>query len=447
MTEPCGQGELRDIFGSLIADRVTRKSPPTSSYAACFWIPLFALRCEEARCPELAAQPCALLAPDDLRRVWQVSPLARQAGVKAGLTISQAIGLCPTLRLREPDPVHYDQQFGQLLAALGTVSPVIEPAELGRVFVGMDGMERLVGSPEQQVDAIGAAVGRSGGGAVSDNNASDRLTASPPGRLGFGLGKFVSWVAATRARPGHAVIIRPGEEQKFLAAQSLSVLPHDPDTHRRLRQLGLKTLADLTALPEAAVVAQFGRAGRHLWQLAAGVLAEPVVGREVPEPIVAALTFFSPVTDLEMLTQALAQLIERALKHPRRIGWRVRRVCVQAALEYGTSWMIEAVLKDPSADRKHILAPLKTRLDLAPPMKAVERLVVEFNAFAPGTAELQLFARDANAAARAGRRRALRHAVQEIKLRLRKSPLYHIIEVQPWSRIPERRYALIDYEP
>ncbi len=83
----------------------------------------------------------------------------------------------------------------------------------------------------------------------------------------------------------------------------------------------------------------------------------------------------------------------------------------------------------------------------APPTKAVERLTVEFCSFAPGTTALQLFARDANAAARAGRQRALRYAVQEIKLRLRRSPLYHIIEVQPWSRIPERRYALIDYEP
>jgi hypothetical protein len=77
------------------------------------------------------------------------------------------------------------------------------------------------------------------------------------------------------------------------------------------------------------------------------------------------------------------------------------------------------------------------------------RLAVEFVAFAPGTAELQLFARDAGAAARAGRRRALRNAVQEIGLRLRlqRSMLYHIIEVQPWSRIPERRYALIDFDP
>jgi hypothetical protein len=148
-----------------------------------------------------------------------------------------------------------------------------------------------------------------------------------------------------------------------------------------------------------------------------------------------------------MLRRALARLLDRALKHPRRIGWRVRRVCVRAALEHGTSWMIDAVLKDPSADRSRILAPLKTRLALTPPLKAVERLAVEFAAFTPGTTELQLFARDANAAARAGRRRALRNAVQEIKLRLRQSTLYHIIEVQPWSRIPERRYALIDFEP
>jgi len=424
-----------------------RKSPPTSSYAACCWIPYFALRCEEARRPELAVQPCALLASDDIRRVWQVSPLARQAGVKAGLTTSKAIGLCPTLRLCEPDPVHYDLQFAQLLAALGSVSPVIEPAELGRVFVGTDGLERLYGPPEKQVEEIRMRIAECGMGNRSAGVDSAFDTPHSALRVGFGLGKFTSWVAATRARPGHAVIVRPGEEGEFLAAQPLAVLPLDPDTHRRLRQLGLKTLADLTALPEAAVVAQFGRTGRRLWRLAAGVLAEPVVGREVPEPIVTALTFFSPVSDLEMLTQAMGQLIERALKHPRRAGWRVRLVRVRAALEHGTSWMIEAVLKDPSADRSRIMAPLKTRLDLAPPMKAVERLVVEFAAFAPGTTELQLFARDANAAARAGRRRALRHAVQEIKLRLRQSPLYHIIEVQPWSRIPERRYALIDFEP
>jgi nucleotidyltransferase/DNA polymerase involved in DNA repair len=426
---------------------MTRRPHLASATAACCWIPLFALRCEEGRQPELSAQPSALLAPDGAARLWQVSPLARRAGVKPGMTVSQAIGLCPALRLCEPDPVYYDEQFSGLVAVLRAVTPVIETPELGRAFLGMDGLEGLHGGPEGQLDAITATLRRWGSQAVKESDGSERLAARPPVRLGWGRGKFVAWVAATRARPGEAVIVRPGEEGKFLAAQPLSVLPLDPATHRRLRQLGLKTLGRIAALPEEAVVSQFGGAGRRLWRLAAGAALERVVGREEPEPIVVAITFFSPVAERELLEHALGQLLERALKHPRRSGWRVQVVRVRAELEHGASWLVEATLKDPSADRARIAAPLRTRLEQAPPGGAVERLAVEFTAFTPGSTDLQLFARDASAAARAGRRRALRTAAQEIKLRLKRSLLYHVIEVQPWSRLPERRYALIDFEP
>src|SRR5437867_744361 len=314
-----------------------------SDSAACCWIPLFALRSELARRPELASLPVALVAPDTARppRVWQVAPLARRAGVKPGMTVSQAIGLCPALKLCEPDPVHYDEQFARLVAALVTVSPVVEPVELGRAYVGTDGLEGLYGGPEEIVEMIKRGMRNAERG--TDEESSLACSAFPLPRsalrVGWGRGKFVAWVAATRAKPGEAVIVPVGGEAKFLASQPLAVLPLDPDTHRRLLQLGVKTLGALVALPEEAVVSQYGHAG------------------------------------------------------------------------------------------------------------AVERLVVEFTAFTPGTAELQLFARDAGAAARAGRRRALQSAAREIALRIRRPMLYHIIEVQPWSRLPERRYALIDFEP
>jgi len=433
---------------------MTRTPHLTSDGAACCWIPLFPLRCETARQPELATLPVALVGPDDTRRVWQLSPLARRAGVKPGMTVSQAIGLCPALKLCEPDPVHYDAQFSRLLAALGQVSPVIEPAELGRAYVGTDGLGRLFGSPQQIVEEIQMRSAECGmrnfseGSFASPNSHLHSALRIPHSalRVGWGKGKFVSWVAASRAKPGGAVIVRSGEEGKFLSAQPLAALPLDTDTHRRLRQLGIRTLGALAALPEEAIVSQFGRAGRRLWLLAAGRIAERVVGRVAPEPIVAALAFFSAVGERELLVHALDRLIERALRDPRRSGWRVQVVRARAELEHGASWLVEATLKDPSADRERIAAPLKTQLERSPPAGAVERLVVEFTAFVPGTAELQLFARDAQAAARAGRRRALRSAAQEIRLRLKRSLLYHVIEVQPWSRLPERRYALIDFE-
>jgi len=420
---------------------------PTSSLAACVWIPLFPLRCEEARHEGLAGYPTALLATDTTRKLWQVSPLARHAGVKPGMTVSQAIGLCPTLRLIEPDPVHYDERFANLLSALTEVSPVVEAAELGLAYVGVDGLEGIYGSRGKIIEAL-----------------KKTLECWNVGRIGFGPGKFIAWVAASRAKPGEAIVVALGEEQRFLAAQPVSVLPLDPDTHRRLRQLGIRSLGALAALPEAAVTAQFGALGKRLWRLAAGRIAEPVEGCVAPEPIVAALTFFTPVGERELLVHSLDQLIARALKHPRRIGWRVHAVRLRADLECAEvnenagrgaaccaptnrSWLVNVLLKDPTAAADRIAAPLRTRLEQSPPTGAVERLVLEFTAFAPGTAELQLFARDAQAAARAGQQHALQSAAREIRMRVKRSCLYHIIEVQPWSRLPERRYALIDYEP
>jgi len=418
----------------------------TSSLAACVWIPLFPLRCEEARHEGLAAYPTALLAPDTTRKLWQVSSLARHAGVKPGMTVSQAIGLCSSLRLIEPDPVHYDDCFARLLAALNEISPVIESGELGLAYVGTDGLEGIFGSPMKIIEAIkrmleGWNVGISeAGNTVQHSNI-------PTFRLGFGAGKFVAWVAASRSKPDEAIIVPVGAEQAFLASQPISVLPLDSDTHRRLRQLGIRTLGALAALPEEAVTAQFGALGRRLWRLAAGRITEPVEGRVAPEPIVVALTFFTPVGERELLAHALDQLITRALKHPRRIGWRVHAVRLRADLEGTSSWLAAVLLKDPTADGEHIAAPLKTRLEQSPPTGGVERLVLEFTAFAPGTTELQLFARDAQAAARAGQQRALQSAAREIRMRVKRAALYHVIEVQPWSRLPERRYALIDYEP
>ena len=423
----CGLCYLRDIFGSHFDSEMSQR--PTSVLAACVWIPLFPLRCEEARHEGLAGFSIALLAPDTTRKLWQVSPHARHTGVKPGMTVSQAIGLCPTLRLIEPDPVHYDEQFARLLSALTAVSPVVEPAELGLAYVGTDGLEGIYGSPEKIVEAI------------------SRTMEASSFRLGWGAGKFTAWVAASRAKRSEAIVVPIGEEQKFLASQPIAVLPLDPDIHRRLRQLGIRTLGALAALPEEAMAAQFGSVGRRLWLLAAGRITEPVVGRVSPEPIVAALTFFTPVGERELLSHSLDQLIARALRHPRRIGWRVHALRLRADLDGSGSWLATILLKDPSADAARIAAPLKIRLDQSPPTGAVERLVLAFTAFAPGTAELQLFARDAQAAARAGQQRALQSAAREIRMRIKRSSLYHIIEVQPWSRLPERRYALIDYEP
>ena len=183
--------------------------------------------------------------------------------------------------------------------------------------MGVDGLERLIGPPQAQIDTIQRTVSvwqRKLGAESSELSAE---------RLGWGRGKFTAWVAATRAKPGEAIIVTEKETVGFLASQPIAVLPLDADTHKRLWRLGIKTLSDLVKLPQVAVVSQFGRPGHDLWSLAAGAVVDPVVGKSTPEPIIAKVDFPNPVADSAMLSHSLDWLIERALRHPRRTGWRI----------------------------------------------------------------------------------------------------------------------------
>src|SRR5207248_8223967 len=129
--------------------------------------------------------------------------------------------------------------------------------------------EGIVEEMQLRIVDCGLRIGNTGVESAIDNPQSAI-------RVGWGLGKFVSWVAASRAKPGGAVIVRPGEEGRFLSSQPLAVLSLDPDTYRRLRQLGLATLGQLAGLPQEAVVSQFGAAGRRTRRLAApGPLGPP----------------------------------------------------------------------------------------------------------------------------------------------------------------------------
>ena len=48
----------------------------------------------------------------------------------------------------------------------------------------------------------------------------------------------------------------------------------------------------------------------------------------------------------------------------------------------------------------------------------------------------------------ARKREQLRETLGQLEERLReRAPIYRVIEVEPWSRIPERRRALVEYSP
>lgn len=419
----------------------------SSRRALCLWLPTFELRLELVRSPELDTTSVALLAPEEgsrRRAVWQVSERAHRSGVRSDQPVSRAVGLCPSLTLLEPDPAHYDAACEEMVEALTEVSPVVEPAGRGRVFLGMDGLERLYGPPERQAQRALCTLFRI---------FPKPLVAAT--RAGWAPGKFGAWVAAARARPGEPVVVPEDGLRRFLASCPVSALPVEERMHERLERLGIATLGELARLPEPALAGQFGEEGRKARARAAGHRVDPVRPVHRSRPIRAALDFPSPVGRTQTLHVALEKLAERALARPSRRGRSVREVRLEARLEEGGSWSVEVVLREPTARRSRILSPLENRMKLSPPPRAVEGLVLKLMDFGAPSSQTDLFdrrdptGREASGPTLSGGEvpPSLKEAVKELKLKLGHSPLYRVVEVDPFSRIPERRHALLNFDP
>jgi DNA polymerase-4/protein ImuB len=387
-----------------------------------------------------------LLSPDESTRrtIWQVSERAHEAGVRPGQLISQAVSLCTSLTLLEPDPAHYDAAVDTMLEVLTELTPIVEPAGRGRVFLGMDGLGRLFGSPSRQVERALASLFRV---------FPAPLVAAT--RAGMAPGKFGAWVAAAAARSGEPVIVPEEKLASFLGRCPVSVLPVDALVAQRLERLGIHTLGKLARFPEPSLIAQFGEDGRNALAWSTGRRIDPVRPWHRPRPIRVSLDFSNPVGLVETLHGTLYRLVERALSRPARRGRSVSGVRLGAHLEGGGSWFVETVLREPTSERERIAAPLRAKMAISPPPKAVETLLLELTHFGAPSAQTGLFDRkEENGRAAGGHELvqgevppSLRDAVKELKLRMGHSPLYRVVEVDPWSRIPERRHALLSFDP
>ncbi|WP_419939796.1 DNA polymerase Y family protein [Candidatus Palauibacter sp.] len=424
-----------------------------SRMALCLWWPGFELELERVRTPSLADHPLALPTVGDCRRIEMGCALAASFGVEPGMIVSQAIALCPSLVLCEPDPDFHDAARDRIAEVLRGWSPVVErSADRGRFFVGVDGLERLYGPPERQIAGL-----RAGLEALSPWLASSA-------RVGYAPGKFAAWVAARSvaparsaglAEPGRAgadVCVAAADLAAFLGPQPVEVLPVSPRMVGRLKRLGVGRLWQLVRMPEPALVSQFGADGRRALAWARGTRIDRVRPEAPARPIRVALDFPSPIGQLELLHAALDRLIGRALEHPRRRGKSVRGLRVSASLEDGGSWSIRAIAREPTSEPERLGAFLRSRIALDRPRRAVETLRLELFRFGPASAQTGLFDPKAGAPRAFGSLEtkdgellpAFRRAARVLRLRLGAAALYRVLELEPNSRLPERRHALME---
>jgi protein ImuB len=390
----------------------------------CVSIPRFALLAALGDRRALAAEPVAL-APEagKARVVGEVSAQAEALGIAPGMRAGEALSRCPELRLVPPDPEGVRGLWSDVLGRIESIGGAPESERAGVAFFAAGGLKGIHGgSMEGVLKATKRALGRNV-------------------RIGVAPSRFVAWCASTRARQRQpTVIVEPAGAARFLAPlptgmlRSRCELEGLPET---LERLGIRTLGELASLPAAAMAERFGHPGLVALDLAQGrdTSLEP---RRPPEPV-------SERVDLpeaafgQQLERALDLLIARVLARRERRGRSVRGLAISARFVAGGTWRVAVTLRQASADPERIRLALAPRLGELP--APAESLALEVDAFGPP-------ARDQTRMFDGGsveRRARLTEAVRQARQAAGDVAALRVLEVDPRSRLPERRAVLAPF--
>ena len=408
---------------------------------ACALIPRFTLLAIlEERRRALLTRPLALAPePGGPQVVGEASGPAEAFGVRAGMRLGEALARCPELTLVPPDPERAEAAWEEALRRLEAIGAAVEPGRPGEAFFE-------AGRPAW-------ALGRKPGGGPAGGRG--RQSAHRV-RLGAGQTRLCAYAAALRARPRRAPVVVPGAMARaFLAPLPVGLLRErlpgnraapaggaeeaarigSADLPEKLERLGVDTLGQLAALPDAAIADRFGEAGLRALRMARGT-DEPLRPRRAHEELVERLELHEAISGPQ-LERALSLLVDRLLAHPARRGRSLRRLRLGVRLAGGGSWRSVAAMRRASADPTRLRLALLPKLEELPgPAASLSLQALETG---PPASDQAVLAESAHPS----RRKRLAEAVRQARAVAGKDAVLRVLEVDSESRVPERRSLLL----
>ena len=411
---------------------------------ACALIPRLSLTSALGeRRRELLVRPVALAPqPGAPQVIGEASGAAEAFGVRAGMRIGEALSRCPALALIAPDPVRAEAAWERSLRALESIGAAVEPSRPGEAFFATEPLRGICGGPEavlararRALTAPGSRVG-AGPSRLSARAAAMRMRARRPALAlsDATAARLVSGLAVSELR-GRLVRGSPSRADRVTGEREAE----EATCIDSLERLGIRTLGELAALPAEAVSDRFGELGLHALRLARGA-DEPLRPRRRRDEIESRLGLPEAASG-QQLEHALGLLVERLLAHPARASRTIRKLRIEARLAAGGGWRCEVVMRSASTSSERLMAALAPRLDELPgPAAWLGLRALELG---PEAGEQGVIARSPADQ----RRELLAEAVQQVRSAAGRDAVLRVLEVDPSSRVPERRAILVPFGP
>lgn len=266
----------------------------------------------------------------------------------------------------------------KLLALASSFSPLVEDTARGVVVFSIVGLGKLIGTPQQ----IAASIARAGNETGIQANLA--ISADPDTAV----------LAAHNFRG--ITLIPAGREADRLGGLPVHVLGSfmstvEPEFLETLDRWGVRTLAELAALPDLGFVARFGETGKRLLRLVRGETRRSLRVMVSPETYQRSIELEHPQKLLEPLLFVIAALLNDLMERLMQQGLATNRMTLGLILANKSAHRRVLEFPVPLRDPKVLLKQLQFDLEAHSPQAAIVGVQVHLNPVEPRVLQHGLF--------------------------------------------------------
>ena len=211
---------------------------------------------------------------------------ARKFGIHSGMPISQAVKLCPEVRIVKSTHGLYSKVSKNIMKIIGYYSPKIKVSGVDEAYLDLFDLV----SDYEEAEKLAYEL-------KDDIYASEKITCS----IGLAPNKILAKIASGVDKPDGLKIVKPFEIVDFLAPLKISIIPGvGKKSESSFNKEGVYTCGDLKNLSVSKVVHNWGKSGLKLWKLVNGYNTEEMsddkFSKRDRKSISDERTFFNPLT-------------------------------------------------------------------------------------------------------------------------------------------------------
>jgi protein ImuB len=304
--------------------------------------PEFRLQAVLRHCPELKGDPCALIETNKNKSViLEANPVAREAGIHHGMTLTQATARCAGLQIKTMDLRHEACARDILLQTAQSLAPYCEWTRPGAVTIQLplektfcpDDLRKLVIMP---LKSLGLDI-----------------------LVGVGSTPDLALLAAQEAHPVNIVT----DPSTFLSPLPIHFLNPSPELGTIFHSWGIHTIGALLALPMTEVCERLGSEALALWQQARGGSSRPLKLEQVPEIFSERTEIESPIETLEPLLFLIRRFLDQLARRLELAYLVAAQVRLTLAFDQGPRYERDFSIPHPTRDVDQLFRLLHTHLE------------------------------------------------------------------------------------